>query len=372
MSKAFWIFVKDFKEIIRNRRAIMSMIVVPAVVIPLILFAAGYFAGKAMVSEGELKAAVEPSEELAPFAEALKAEGFVVFPSDNPQAAVQEGLASVSLAWEKGPVLYYGEDFLALAKAQGAVDSVARALLVERLRRLGLPSWLLEAGKVRLVPVSGSGGGFSLGIILGYLIVIFIFAGSMYPAADITAGERERRTLEVLLSAPVKRWQITAGKTLAVFAAALITAGANITSYTLSLKFFLGSVPGASEVLGGLSVSPQTLALLGLTALPFALFAASLTVAVASFAKSYMEAQTYLGPLMVIVLIPAMASIVPGSGLWASVVPVYNTAVAIRDIVMGTHTLAQVSITFAVNCFWAALGVLAAALAFGREGLVAN
>ncbi len=370
MSKVFWVFVKDFKEIIRNRRALMSMVVVPALIIPLIIGATGYFTVKALAQEEEA-AAVAPAPELAPFAEALKAKGFSVFQAEEPGAVVEAGAAQVGLGWEEGPVLYYSE-FVALAKAQAAVDSVSEELFARELARLGLPDWLLNLRRPRLVRVRSKGTGFSLGLILGYIIVLFIFVGGMYPAADTTAGERERRTLEILLAAPVDRWQITAGKTLAVFAAALITAAANILYYTLSASFLLGSLPDVSEVLGLPSVSLSSLALLGLAVFPFALFASAALVAVASFAKSYMEAQTYLSPLLVVVIIPALASMVPSSGFWAWTLPVYSTAVAIRDIITGSASGLQVALTFGANCLYAAAGVLAAALALGREGIVSS
>ena len=140
---------------------------------------------------------------------------------------------------------------------------------------------------------------------LGYCVVMLMFSGGMYPAIDMTAGEKERRTLEALLSSPASRGEIILGKILATTTAVIVTAVLSITSLIVSFRI---------SRLGRCGVPARWWAACRSTARRRAgvcwrwrrcsVLAASLMIAIALFAKSFKEAQSYLTPLVMASMFP--------------------------------------------------------------------
>ncbi len=192
--------------------------------------------------------------------------------------------------------------------------------------------------------------------------------GAVYPAIDLTAGERERGTLEALMAAPVPRLGMLAAKYVAVVTVALLTAGANLLAMTITLV-----TTGLGKLLFGESgLSPlvlvQVLALLVL----FAGFFSAVLLALTSFARSFKEAQAYLIPVMLLSLAPGLISLMPGvefNGLLA-VTPLVNIVLLARDLFEGSvdPTLATVSVLTTAMYALAAIGL--AARVFGTDAIL--
>jgi sodium transport system permease protein len=134
---------------------------------------------------------------------------------------------------------------------------------------------------------------------LSYLIIFAMLMGGMYLAIDSTAGERERGSLEPLFTTPAPRRAIVFGKILATSAYMLISLILTVTACAIVVRFLKLENFGMSANLG-----PATaLAIIGVTA-PLILIGASLMTVVASFTKSYREAQTYLGFVLMVPTLP--------------------------------------------------------------------
>ena len=167
---------------------------------------------------------------------------------------------------------------------------------------------------------------------LPYLLVLVIFMGGFYLAIDTTAGEREHGSLEPLLSQPTSRTQLVLGK----ITATSIFGAMSLVLFLASLAVAVPFVPlhkiGMSLEIGlGASVG------IFLVALPLIFFAASLLTVVASFAKSYKEAQTYL---TIVILVPTMPLIIAQLlGVEAStslmLVPSLSQSTLISDLIVG-------------------------------------
>jgi len=186
-----------------------------------------------------------------------------------------------------------------------------------------------------------------------------MFVGAMYAAMDLSAGEKERKTLEILLSSPASRQTIVLAKLAVVILVSVITAFLNLVGFGLS--FALGEVISlpteARTIPGGLGISVGQAFLALVLLLPFAVFVGSLELSASFFARSYKEAQSYLSPLMIVVIFPAMLSFLPGiefTPLLAAV-PVYNVAQSLRTILSGHLPLIPLLISFASNLVYAAL-----------------
>src|SRR5262249_41950977 len=151
------------------------------------------------------------------------------------------------------------------------------------------------------------------GTMLGYMLVLLMFTGGMYAVLDMTAGEKERKTMEALLASPAKRGEIVLGKIVAAIASILATAVLTLASLAYTLKTSTppartGAAAAAdmrgdmSAVLGTIPLDASTLGLIAVIFIPLAVFAASLMFAIALKARSFKEGQTYLTPLVMIVI----------------------------------------------------------------------
>ena len=164
------------------------------------------------------------------------------------------------------------------------------------------------------------------------LVVFMIFLGSVYLALDTTVGERERGTLEPLLTAPVRRWELLLGKAGAAFLFTLATVVVNLAAYRLVLGLLAANVPGIEAAPG----SGAFLLILLLT-LPVMALAVTLQLAVAAMARSMKEAQIYLGLLPLVPALPgiasAMAPVAPTLG--TACVPVFGQMVLFSRLIAG-------------------------------------
>jgi ABC-2 type transport system permease protein/sodium transport system permease protein len=199
-------------------------------------------------------------------------------------------------------------------------------------------------------------------------LILMTIAGAVYPAIDLTAGERERGTLEILVAAPVPRLALLLAKYVAVLTVAMLTATVNLIAMSVTaLGTGLGPVIFGEQ---GLTLSLVVGAFL-LLAL-FASFFSSVLLALASVARSFKEAQAYLIPLMLVSLVPGLLALLPGLKLEGTltVAPLLNIVLLGRDLLEGQAHLTAAAVVV-VSTFLYALAALAlAARIFGAEAVL--
>lgn len=197
------------------------------------------------------------------------------------------------------------------------------------------------------------------------VLVLMTMAGAVYPAIDLTAGERERGTMEALIVSPIPTSALLIAKYAAVVTVALLTALANLAAMTITLW-----VSGISQMIFGegvlsFGVVGTVLALLVL----FTMFFAALLLAVTSFAKSFKEAQAYLIPLMLLALTPGVMSLLPGirfSVLFATI-PLVNIVLLARQVLVGGAEWEVAVVAVACNCLYAMAALALASRLFGSD-----
>ena len=227
------------------------------------------------------------------------------------------------------------------------------------------PFWIVNAN----VASSQKMGGMLLGMMLPYMMLILVITGGMYPALDMTAGEKERNTLETLLAAPLSRFDIAAGKFLTTFTAGMVSMILSMISMTFTMKYVMASV-GEGEV--AVSLSTASVFWLLFMMIPTATMFSSLMIAIAIGAKSYKEGQSYLTPLMMVVIVPAMVSFVPGIELTGGllVVPVVNLCLALKEVFLGTYKVWRILTVFGVTTVYALIALVIAQRIFERESVL--
>jgi sodium transport system permease protein len=256
------------------------------------------------------------------------------------------------------------------------LDDFKEQRIRESLRNSGIPESVLSPFVVKRTNIAGAKkmAGAMWGSILGYLVLLLMFTGGMYPVIDMTAGEKERKTIEALLATPASRREIVLGKSFAAMTAIFITAILTLGSMTYSLKSSnLGSKsPEMREMMREIPLDAHSLTLIAVTLIPVAMFAASVMFAIALFARSYKEGQSYLTPLLMVVIFPALLGGISGLEMTPALclIPIFNASQIIRGILLGDATMANFAITTAANLAYAGIAFVIATRTFEKESVL--
>ena len=216
----------------------------------------------------------------------------------------------------------------------------------------------------------GEQAGLALSLFIPMVIAIWTASSAIQPSIDMTAGERERGTLEALLCLPCSRLQLLIGKWLAV---------ASITSAGVALQIggllFAITYLASSSVIGIPSVSAVSIALLLGAVVIFAIMVVAFELALAMKAHSVKEAGSLLGPAILFIIFPALFTQVinlDSIESWWFAVPLVNILLAMRELLLDRIILEHVLVWLTSSIFYAGLAAWFAARQFKREDLVAS
>ncbi|MBN8726884.1 MAG: ABC transporter permease [Xanthomonadales bacterium] len=387
MNASVAVFLKEIRENLRDRRTLMSALLIgpllgPVLLVMIMQLSIGREFSRA---EAPLKVPVIGAEHAPNLVEALKQMGL------EPQAPVADPIATVlnqeadavlripegfGAAWEKGEPaqveLYYDssqrDSSTPVPRVGTMIRQYSQQRAAQRLVARGLAPGLVQPvlldSRDQSTPQSRAGLLFSM---LPYFFILTIFIGGMYLAIDLTAGERERQSLEPLFANPVPRWRILVGKLGAICAFSLASLLLAIAAFAVAGRFLPADKLGMDFHLG-LRFATTTLLLM----LPLVVLLASLQTLVAAFAKSFREAQTYLSVLMFLPIIPTIAlSVAPMKPqAWMYAVPLLAQQVGVTELLRGaTVGTVEVALCLVAGLAIALLAALAAALVYRSERL---
>jgi sodium transport system permease protein len=390
------VYRKELRDLLRDRRTIISMIIVPVVVVPLLILGVIKIASRTMKEapkssltmtgapkvmllggEGSPESVaalrqlkkfdlVPASADYTNLISTKQIRAAVEIPKDFDAAVEGERAATIRI------FTYDGEPQSMITTQQleeffrHRREEVVRRRLLERK----LPETLVTPFEVKRTNVASPKQvtGVVIGMILPYLIIVMCLTGAIYPSVDLTAGEKERGTLETLLTSPVARTDLVLGKGLVVLTVSLATAALSICSNG-SVLLFINSSKVAKLPL---ALDPLALAGVCVVMMPLAVFLASLTIAVGSFARSAKEANTYLQPMLLLAILPAVIAALPGVdyNYGLAFVPVLNMSLLCKELLSGTCHWGHVLVVFGTMTIYAALAAAAAVAMFNRESVL--
>jgi sodium transport system permease protein len=392
------VYRKELTDSLRDRRTLISTIIMPLLLIPVMTIGFGSFA-ISMVKKAEketpqmmiLGGADSPGTVAA--LQRIPGVQFVP-PADDYarqisnkviRAAVRlpDGFDASLRAGEECKVeiyVYEGDlkSEIAGQRLRAFFDDLRQRTIESRLAERNLSPNLLrpfEVTKKNVAPEEKVSAALSSAM-LPYMVILMCLTGAMYPAMDLTAGEKERGTMETILTSRVSRTHLVLGKFLLVLTASIATALLAVISMGLSsrvaAKMFGGDLPLAASSRFNLSINPHALVAVFLLIVPVAVLFSAALLAVSLFAKSYKEAQSYISPLMIVVIVPAVASLMPGVELnWRlAVVPVLNTSLVSKEVFTGTYHWNLILAVFLSSCVYAAAALATAVHLFQREDVL--
>jgi sodium transport system permease protein len=403
------IYRKELRDALRDRRTLISSIVVPTLLMPLLLFGVGRLMQRVVAeAREEVPAVAVLGAEGAPNLMArLSADArvrLVPVSADWREAIAAKRLRAVLELPERleerlrsadaAPAVrifhYQGE----LKSENGSrvierlVAEHRERIIAERLAARGLAPGAVRPFEVRrenVAPPEKVGGNLFGGLV-PYFIILLCFTGAIYPAMDLTAGEKERGTMETLLCSPVARIDIVLGKFFLVLTGSLASMFFVVASMAGSAllgggMLFRAASPGAAAaaagpsifVAGGLpTIDPLGLAGVFAMVLPVAVLFSAVALTVSLFAKSYKEAQSYLGPLIVVVLVPGMIAALPGTELTArtALIPLLNLSLVCKEMLSGSWPWGYIALIFGSSSLYAAGALALAVRMFNREDVL--
>lgn len=426
---------KELREILRDRRTVITLILMPLLVYPLLglmlqkflltqmtqvseieyrivlpndseaqLFRALFNQGEELLAEkeksqqtvsgvnvpeakaGEPEAADDP---LAAFKQVKPVVNFMVAEeTGNNQSIVNlvsEGHVDVGVRYtpvdiqnNKTKQKQTSGRFQIIYGAQSAHSRRAAEYVEARLQavRWNYRDQLLKnMGESELVPFmtttsevkSEMGQAYSLVTIVPLILILMTMTGAVYPAIDLTAGERERGTLETLIAAPLPRMWILCSKFFAVLVVAILTALVNMTAMLATAY-----ANGLETVLFGEGMTLLILLEILLLLVIFAAFFSAVLLCITSFARSFKEAQAYLIPLMLISMAPGILGMVPDlkmTLIWA-IVPLANIVLLGRDFLLHDAQPLLFFVTVFSTLFYGIVALSLAARIFGTDTIL--
>jgi sodium transport system permease protein len=392
MSRIQTVFLKELRDLYRDRRTLMVTVVLPLLMYPIIFIGILQIT---MLQAGKLKEQVGRVALLTP--ERLPGD-FLVSDSTGQLLELTD-----SIEWQDK--LKVGELDAALSLSPGFSDSLAggggatitvhylssrdfsdqvrrrlekvaddyqKRVVTSRLDLIGVETAFIHPVALEAVDEASQQeqAGSALGKFLGYLLILTTLSGAFYAAIDLTAGEKERGTLETLLVSPASRKELVYGKFYATLVAALVTAILNLLSMGFTMMYAVRMLD-KNEVMG-MAISVPSLLLVLLTLIPLAVLFAGATLALAVTARNYKEGQGLLSPMIMVSILPAMVSMVPGIELTPllAVIPIANVSLLMRSLMSGNTPWLEMTITLVSTGALAMLALRWVTIQFNRESVL--
>jgi len=392
MKRTLTIVKKEFTDVLRDKRTILTMIVIPLLAIPLLITIMIKVVQRQERKAGEeqIDLAVVGAGYAPRFFETLQADSQFVIREDVRETDFEPWIREDSLdagivippdfrdligADEQASiVLYYRSSSsfnVAEQRLRDAVDGYDEEIVDGRIRRLSLDPNLFDAIAIEARDISTLQEvlGKTVGGFLPYMFVIFMFTGAMYAGIDLSAGEKERGTLETLLSSPASRLEIVLGKFVVVATIGIASALMSMLGLYLGVRGAIGEIPPeALDVVWDI-LNVKVVVMIATLLLPLAAFFSAMILAFAIQAKSFKEAQSTLTPLSIVVILPVAFGLLPGIELNAqtAMIPVLNVSLATKEVIAGTINPVHLAISYVSLFALAAASLWFCVVWFNRE-----
>jgi sodium transport system permease protein len=395
------LYLHELRMLLRARRTVVMAIVLPAVIMPLMLYAQKYsferreqfLSGSSYryAITGELTGRVRTlinqtqrgiNQERGEEAEQLKQFRFFETTTTDARASLDRDEIQFYIEALTGSrpdhvpemnVVYRGDR---IASDTGHTRMMTLLTLARQrdsqilLMEHGFPAdpKQLFATHDSNIASNGEVTGSLVGRFVTLFLVMMMFTGGAVAAMDIIAGEKERGTLETLLTTAAGRHEIVTAKQFAITSVAIVITLIQGLNFFLYIKLRVVPLPKNFDLHLPTGMALTLLFLF----IPLAATIASVLLMISAYAKSYKEAQMYFFPIYLISLLPSLASMMPGISLRSAIaaVPVANVSVAAREILMGRPDPVMIFLTFGVMVATAGYLMRTSARMLSREDII--
>jgi len=381
MNKAGIIFQKDFTDFLRDKKHCLLTIFGPLFLYPILFISLGYvFSTEHAKQDLHIYKVgiVRLSEFPSALMKLLKEDKRIHIHSASRNDSLLYNL-DVSLtvdqlsSVERIDIRYKGavtESRNALQIIETMIMKYRDCLIREQLALCQQDTFMLCPFTVSRINISSEKrmGGYLLGLLIPYLLFIICYSAAITVSCDITAGEKERKTLETLLVTDIRKGDIVIGKILTTFTVSFISGISGFTG--LLISFITGlSILSLDETAVHVSVPWTACILIFIVMWPFLWFCSSLLVAIGSYAKNIKEAQNYCVYTFFLGMVPGVMSVsrLTSPDTYQFFIPVLNTALLQQQILAGALNYFHCGVTLGVNIVYAGLVYFVAKRCFRKE-----
>ena len=388
------IFKKELIDVLRDRRTLMFMVVIPILITPLLVIGSIKFQeyqnkkseekilkiAYINDSEDSLTKQLLSDQKGVKIIEGVQLDSIESYiKSDSLQGGLYLGkgfLKKIKTNSSGDVKIYYkSSDLMSKSKKriQAALDIYKEKIIAERLKQLNVDGQILEPINITNIDMATAKEtlGKAVGGFIPYVLVMFIFLGAMYPAIDLGAGEKERGSLETLLSSPATKFEITMGKLLVVSLTGIVSGLVSVLGISSSL-FFIDKIPvQIQETILDL-INPFMIFSIIILMIPIAIFFASMLLSISFYARSFKEAQSLMGPLNMVIIVPLFLSLGPGMEMdhATALMPLINVGLLTKEILAGSVELIYFIETLFSLLFCAAIGIWFSVFWFKKENTI--
>lgn len=399
MSKWQTLLVKEIVHLFRDTKTIVQTVVVPTFITPLLIGAVIWYISSIAVDEGkktydvavydkantELTVKLQESDRLNIVLMDSIDQVIDDVTNDNSEIGISFGSNFTSQLENNlsGEVTIYSKNLDNFSQAQGIVSDVIDdyddQIRNERLNNLNVdenfinPITVLDEDLTTNEEFAGS----IIGGILAFLFIVYIMSGSMYPAIDLGAGEKERGTMETLISTNISSVDIIIGKMFSVTSSAVLTAIFSLLGFAVPLivifLFYGDSIPeNAFEIISAIVNPVAIIAMFGLL-IPLSIFMGAFMLAVSIYSKNPKEASLLLGNAVIIFFIPAYVPLInPGIelDLVGSLIPCYSFALHTNALIAGNTDWFLYGATLISNIIYCSIAIYVTYIMFDDEKII--
>lgn len=399
MSKWQVLWMKELKHLFRDTKTIVQTIVVPTFITPLILGGFFWFVGSIATEETKktYDISVNSLSESNLIAQISESDRLNIVLEEDVSAvinSVTEGSSEIGLVItetfdsaiksnDSAEITMYSKNIDTFSQAQSLVttiiDDFEETERGERLAALNLDEAYvnpISINKEDLTTEEESAGSI-FGAILALFFVMYVMTGSMYPAIDLGAGEKERGTMETLISTNISSVDIIIGKMLSVTTSAVLTATFSMLGFAIPLTImFLFYADSVNDYLFGLlSAVVNPVAFIGVFILiiPLSVFMGAFLLTISVYAKTPKEAGLLLGNVLIIFIIPCYVPLInPGLELdfIGALIPCYNLALITNNLIAGTVDWFLYSVALVSTIVYSCIAIYISYIMFDDENVI--
>jgi sodium transport system permease protein len=361
------IYRKELLEVLRDKGTIFSTLILPVILYPLLIIGINSVMVRQYKSLEERGATVAVqdsvnntvSKRIINDLQSIKNYTVIAYSQTTQRlyndkdiqgiVTIRDSLGSDGTQFYKVYITYdksKDQNKIVYDKLSSQLSRTEKKLQEERLQSAGISPDFLKLIEVRERDTSSAQKkmGMVLGMILPYLVIMMLFAGASIVAADLVAGEKERKTLETLLVSSVGRLEIVCGKYLTIITLAMLNMIVNLISISFSLQFMLAN---QSKAMAGVALPVNAMLILLVAMIPLATLFAAILLSLSTFSRNIKEARSYEQPLLMIAMLLGMVSFFPAIEInnLMALIPVVNIALLFKAVLINEYALSHILIT---------------------------
>lgn len=382
---------KELLDMFRDRKTLILSILIPLIVLPLISFFIGRASNNSMEKiQNSISISIQDqsNSNLTKFIKSQKnikiidskdvkkdiSNGKILMsiniPKDLDKSIDEELSSKISIIYDNSST----NASMAVSIVRSYIDEYSKVIVSKRLTDKNINPEVLTPMNIVEDTVNKKENGVGkimIVMLVPLLLIIYAITGTMAAATDLGAGEKERGTLEPLLTTKASRMSLLWGKLFAIAIMGIIIAIASLSSLFIAMNQKNGIFSSAGEV--DLNLSLGTIILIMLIPMLLTMVFGAIQLSLSIYAKSFKEAQTYLSPVMIIGMILAYLTMMKDAkdieGYYFNI-PIANASCLIKELLVGIHNYNHIIITFGWMIAYVVMSLLFARYMFSRENVI--